>query len=135
MQLEIADTILKETHLTAADLKLELAVLLWQKGSLTESGAALLAGQSLSEFKTELRCRKLSSAQANSLEQVANHLPLPARTELLDFAQFLADKYLERQAAPAQPEARVLQAGKRLAELGGTQPQLQPVPRRREEAA
>ncbi len=67
-----------------------------------------------------------------AISQLARHLPPLAQAELLDFAQFLAAKY---RTEPWQPNARVLQAGKRLAELGGTQPQLEPVPRRREETA
>ena len=106
MHLEIADTVLQQAQLSAAEVKLELAVLLWQRGGLTETGAALLAGQSLPAFYAELRRRKL--------------LPSQPVTSLKGMPP---------------PPARVLQAGKRLAELGGTQPQLESIPRRREETA
>lgn len=53
---------------------------------------------------------------AQDISHLAEHLPAPTQAELLDFAQYV----------------HLLQVGKQLAELGGTQSQLESIPRIRE---
>ncbi len=68
-------------------------------------------------------------SNTQAINQLVCRQPPLAQAELLDFAQFLVAKY---HAGPSQPDTRILCVGELLAELGGTQPQLEPVPRRRE---
>jgi predicted HTH domain antitoxin len=85
MQLEIADHILRDAHLTPADIKLELALLLWQKGGLTEASAALLAGQDLPEFYALLRQRGLLPSQP--VTRLKGMVPPPAQAVSLEQMQ------------------------------------------------
>jgi hypothetical protein len=71
---------------------------------------------------------------AQAISQLASHLPLSAQAELLDFAQFLSAKYQHIALQSAQSDTRLLDVGTQLAKLGGTEPQLNPIPRRRDDS-
>ena len=73
MHLEIADAVLQQAHLTAAEVKLELAVLLWQRGGLTETGAALLAGQPRYLWWKTSRRRKITQMARRIFPTICSH--------------------------------------------------------------
>ena len=60
MNVFIPDHFLKKTGLTEQDVKLELAILLFEKESLTLGLAAQLAGVHEIQFQRELAKRKIS---------------------------------------------------------------------------
>ncbi len=59
MVVYIPDTYLEEAHLTATQVKLELAILLFQQERLTMAQAARLAGLHRMQMQRELARRKI----------------------------------------------------------------------------
>lgn len=59
MSVEIPDEILHATRMTEAELKQEIAVMLFQQEKLTLAQASHLAGQSLLQFQHLLASRKI----------------------------------------------------------------------------
>lgn len=59
MSLIIPDEILQATQISEAELRLELAILLFQKYKLSTGKARRLAGLSLIEFRKELARREI----------------------------------------------------------------------------
>jgi predicted HTH domain antitoxin len=60
MTIVIPDDILQATRLTEDELKLELAVILFQKDKLTLGQASILAGMNRLQFQHLLASRKIS---------------------------------------------------------------------------
>lgn len=59
MSLVISDEFLQAAHISAADLKLEIAVLLFQKEKMTLGMASQFAGLTQLEFQRILGSRKI----------------------------------------------------------------------------
>jgi predicted HTH domain antitoxin len=82
MHIEIPDTILNAAQLTPAQLKQELALILWQKSAITDSQATFIADMSLPTFYQLVRQRGLLGKQpVTKLKQI---LPRPKQTVSLN---------------------------------------------------
>jgi len=60
MNLEIPDDIVRATHLTPDELRVEIAVMLFERDRLTLGQASILAGKKQPEFQQVLAGRKIS---------------------------------------------------------------------------
>ena len=59
MKIEIADSVLRQAHLSEQDLKLELALILYQRNSFTLGQASKFAGLHQFEFQKKLKERNI----------------------------------------------------------------------------
>ena len=59
MNLEIPDDIVRATHMTREELRLEIAVMLFERERLTLGQASMLAGKKQPEFQQILASRKI----------------------------------------------------------------------------
>ena len=115
MVLEIADNIVKSSQMTEAEIRLELAVLLFDKNRLTFGQAFELAGISDEIFAEILSERKI--LRTNVLKPAQKHTPLSLNIEkfpknIADFAiqpaQFASIAALFEDAPSAEELCRML---------------------------
>ena len=60
MSLEIPDDIVRATHLTPEELRVEIAIMLFERDRLTLGQASILAGKKQPEFQEILASRRIS---------------------------------------------------------------------------